>query len=309
MFHYDELPEVQSIFWSAPKSYLGNLLDKYGSYFDVHLLWQVIRGDTSATVTTGPNVVLCGSNGMRIGYGDQHFIAESKGLIQVRINETGWYKYGQSNQLTEEARGNAVTRVQFMSVLSNVSAILIRGSFHTDQFESVFISGRLYTKSGTSTSDGQVEQSQVEKCHCPAGYKGNSCETCSFGFARTFDNHTVHDRIGKCHQCDCNGHARDCDVLNDKCGTCEHNTYGERCERCSVGFYGNAMHGTATDCQRCACPLLVDTNNFSPSCQLKELILDTNQLSNELLGGWDNHTEEYVCTQCPIGYIGDHCEM
>lgn len=62
------------------------------------------------------------------------------------------------------------------------------------------------------------------------------------------------------------------------------------------------MHGTSSDCKRCACPRLEESNNFSPSCQLKRLSLDTNQYELD-------SDEDYVCTQCPDGYIGDHCEQ
>lgn len=305
-----ELSEVKTLFWLAPESYLGNLLTSYGSSFEVHISWLVIRGDTSGTVTTGPNVIICGSNGMRIAFGEENYATQTKALVHVGLEEEGWYHFGTTNQLSDGSRGDAVTRVQFMSILSDVESILIRGTFHTDQAECVFISGSLYTNEVTTTFDQKVVLSLVEQCHCPPGYDGLSCESCSFGFARTYENNTSHERIGKCHRCDCNGHARDCDVLHDICGPCEHNTYGERCERCSVGYYGNAMFGSPLDCQRCACPLAVNSNNFSPSCQLKELILDINQLTNELTqSGPVNQTDEYVCTQCPEGYTGDHCEV
>lgn len=76
---------------------------------------------------------------------------------------------------------------------------------------------------------------------------------------------------------------------------CQHNTIGEKCERCAVGYYGNPLRGTSDDCKKCACPLENPENNFSPGCQLDDL-----NLSNQ--GG-------YVCTQCPTGWTGDHCEM
>lgn len=50
------------------------------------------------------------------------------------------------------------------------------------------------------------------------------------------------------------------------------------------------MDGTPNDCKKCACPLEDSTNNFSPTCKSDDD------------GG-------YVCTDCPEGYAGDHCEM
>ncbi|KAL6255158.1 hypothetical protein P5V15_013491 [Pogonomyrmex californicus] len=75
--------------------------------------------------------------------------------------------------------------------------------------------------------------------------------------------------------------------------TCEHHTVGPKCDRCATGYYGIATRGTNEDCKKCACPLAIESNNFSPSCQL------------------DNPADMnsgYVCTQCPKGYTGDHCE-
>lgn len=78
---------------------------------------------------------------------------------------------------------------------------------------------------------------------------------------------------------------------------CGHNTVGDSCERCAPGFYGNPIRGTVEDCKPCACPLLNEENNFSPSCQL------------DYFSGSEDVEETYVCTQCPKGYTGDHCEM
>lgn len=80
---------------------------------------------------------------------------------------------------------------------------------------------------------------------------------------------------------------------------CEHNTMGEKCERCAPGYYGSPLRGTPGDCKKCACPLLEEQNNFSPSCQL--------DYSSE--EEREEEEEGYVCTQCPKGYTGDHCEM
>lgn len=77
---------------------------------------------------------------------------------------------------------------------------------------------------------------------------------------------------------------------------CQHNTVGEKCERCAPGYYGNPLKATLEDCKKCACPMENEENNFSPSCQLDYLKLEQGE-------------RNYVCTQCPKGYTGDHCEM
>lgn len=60
---------------------------------------------------------------------------------------------------------------------------------------------------------------------------------------------------------------------------------------CADGFYGNAKKGTSDDCKKCACPLVDDVNNFSATCELKS-----------------EESNDYICTDCPHGHSGDHCE-
>lgn len=247
---------------------------------------------------------------MKIAYGDDIY-TESNATIRVPLTEQDWYHVPRSvkdivtRSRRTEYRGDPVTRFQFMSILSNVESILLRGSFHTDQAESVLI--RATVSSGRfETND--VSFSLVEQCKCPIGYTGLSCESCAFGYVRAYENSTDHERIGKCVPCSCNGHAATCDLETNKCGECQHNTFGDRCERCAVGYYGNAMYGTSGDCKQCGCPLFEDSNNFSPGCQLRELKLDLNEVTSDysLLS---NRSTDYICTQCPEGHIGDHCEL
>ncbi|KAG1925040.1 Laminin-like protein epi-1, partial [Pimephales promelas] len=94
--------------------------------------------------------------------------------------------------------------------------------------------------------------------------------------------------FGSCVRCQCHGHSDSCDPETAVCQDCQHNTEGERCERCATGFYGE-VRGFPDDCKPCACPLLNPENNFSPACESE---------------GYNG----YRCTACPEGYEGRHCE-
>jgi laminin alpha 1/2 len=79
--------------------------------------------------------------------------------------------------------------------------------------------------------------------------------------------------------------------------TCLHNTEGENCDRCKESFYGNADDGNGV-CNPCKCPMDVPTNNFSPKCEVATVDFDKYSIA----------PDEYVCTACPRGYAGAHCE-
>lgn len=304
-----ELQDIESVYWMAPSIYSGNKLTSYGSILIAKLSWSVVRGDTSGKPTSGPDVILVGNNGMKIAYGDNIYKTTNT-TTSIRLTEDGWYHIPKTVKdivtrlRRTEYRGDLVTRVQFMSVLSDLKSILVRTSYHTDQAE-CFLQSVILQIGGNEIEFPDVV-SLVEECDCPEGYTGLSCESCAFGFVKIFVNSSSHELIGKCVPCNCNGHAETCDLETGKCGECHHNTYGERCERCAVGYYGNALVGTENDCIKCACPLVQSSNNFSPRCQVKHLNLVLNHVNP---GHFLNSSAEYICTQCPIGYTGDYCEV
>ena len=147
---------------------------------------------------------------------------------------------------------------------------------------------------GDERSNSAQKTWAVESCSCPAGYSGLSCESCDFGYTRV--NGTLFS--GECRKCECNGHASTCDPFTLECGECLHNTQGRNCEECREGFYGNSLTGSIDDCKPCKCPLLPASNNFSPTCSSASSSYDKYSLKKE----------DYVCTRCPRGYEGSHCE-
>ncbi|XP_066580920.1 laminin subunit alpha-1 [Prorops nasuta] len=284
-----------SPFWLAPKIYCGNRLASYGNNLTFAVSWVVQRGDTSGKPTTGPNVILVGHNGMRIAYGEEHYNGQ-EAQITVNFHENGWYHVpGNIRDIPTrlkrtEFRGEAVTRFQMMDVLADLKYLMIRAQYYSEQIEGSLQSAILTI--GEAMENGETHN-LVEQCDCPEGYTGLSCEKCAWGYVKATANGPDHQDHHICVKCDCNGHAGSCDLVMGDCGACEHNAIGAKCERCSIGYYGNATRGTSEDCKKCACPLLIESNNFSPNCQLDN----------------PNDTESgYICTQCPEGYSGDHCE-
>ena len=77
-------------------------------------------------------------------------------------------------------------------------------------------------------------------CQCELGYLGPRCDKCDSGY---FGNPT--EPGGSCIECNCNGNVdpnnpNRCDTKNGTCIDCLYNTYGDHCERCKPGYYGNA---------------------------------------------------------------------
>ncbi|KAK9732107.1 Laminin EGF domain [Popillia japonica] len=271
-------------YWLAPSPYLGNKLIVYGSVFTFRLIWIVMRGDTSGKPTKGPNIILVGRNGKKIAYGNDLF-SSTNVTFRIPFTERDWY-YFDANSDKDDV--TAITRSDFLSILIDVKHILLRAKFHADQIDVALEEASFIIGEGMSA---------VEKCSCPSGYVGLSCESCDYGYVRIMANSSNGEGQSFCGKCDCNGHSKTCDPDTGQC-LCEHNTTGENCDRCLPGFYGNPMIGMPGDCKQCACPLLTEENNFSPSCQL-----DLFKLTSE------NEEQGYVCTQCPRGYTGDHCEI
>lgn len=109
-----------------------------------------------------------GSNGLKIGYGDDTYTSP-KMTFQLKLNEDNWYHIAEditdiSKVESSIYHGEKVTRHEFLSILSNISSILLRSTFHTDQIEALLEEATLYI--GEGDEDGYTS---VERCSCPSG--------------------------------------------------------------------------------------------------------------------------------------------
>ncbi|XP_058033280.1 laminin subunit alpha-1 [Ahaetulla prasina] len=262
-------------YWSAPKSYLGNKLTAFGGYLKYTMSYDIPMDSTDSDLVSSVDVIIQGNG---------HILStRSEGLSLQPYEEYSSTVHLISENFIDFNTKKSIDRDTLMTVLVNVTRILLRASYNTAE-KSVY---RLDSVTLDTANANLIDLSSavhVEYCECPQGYSGISCESCVPGYYRV-------DAIlfgGICLPCDCNGHATECDN-HGVCIACEHNTTGKSCEQCLPGFYGMPSRGTTEDCQPCACPLRSATNNFSPTCHL------------------DNRGE-IVCDKCAPGYAGVRCE-
>lgn len=257
--------------WAAPESFLNNKLTSYGSFLNYSVAYDVPEENEDKTLPAHFSVIIEG-NGQTL-----------RQMQSTRVVLSAHHQQHVSLQVvphtfTDARSGRRVQRDELMTVLADVAAVRVRAELE-DSAE-----GPLRLSSVSLGVGDEKISPDVEQCECPWGYSGSSCEYCISGFYRVggilFG--------GNCLQCECNDHATECDI-NGECLGCEHNATGSHCDRCLPGFYGDPSEGTPDDCQRCACPLTLASNNFSPTCTLQT-------------------PGDYTCDQCQLGYAGHKCE-
>lgn len=84
------------------------------------------------------------------------------------------------SRFTKSRDGSTMTRDQFMSLLKNVQAVYLRAKMDDAWYEVRLMRIEL-DQAGSQPPNGTSEQLAkqarlVERCSCPSGYTGNSCE-------------------------------------------------------------------------------------------------------------------------------------
>uniref|UniRef100_A0A8C0WJM2 Laminin subunit alpha-2 n=1 Tax=Castor canadensis TaxID=51338 RepID=A0A8C0WJM2_CASCN len=273
-------------YWSAPEAYLGNKLTAFGGFLKYTVSYDIpvetVDSDLMSHTDGNGLTLSTQAEGLSLQPYEEYF-------NMVRLVPENFRDFNTKKE---------VDRDQFMTLLANVTHLLIRANYNSAKMALY----RLDSVSVDTASPNAIDlavATDVEHCECPHGHIGTSLyivrltntsppslllQSCLPGYYRV-------DGIlfgGICQPCQCHGHASECDI-HGICFACAHNTSGDHCEQCLPGFYGMPSRGTPGDCQPCACPLSTASNNFSPTCHLTD-------------------GDEVVCDQCALGYSGAWCE-
>ncbi|XP_076658555.1 laminin subunit gamma-1 isoform X1 [Halictus rubicundus] len=269
--HYDPVTQTISataldrdnVYFLAPDRFLG---DQRASY-NQDLAFTLRIGEVGPAATAR-DLILEGGNGEQITL---PIFGQNNRLPSVASQEYHFKlhehpKYGWEPRLSSRA---------FMSILSNLTAIKIRGTY-THQGRGFLDDVKLETAHRGAVGE---PADWVEHCQCPHGYVGQFCESCAPGFHHDPPNGGP---FALCVPCNCNGHADICEAETGQC-ICQHNTAGSNCELCRRGYYGHPLKGTSDDCKPCPCP------DNGPCI---------------LLG----NNPDPICSECPSGRTGPRCE-
>lgn len=178
----------------------SNHLTAYGGLLSYTLSTS---GSLFYTALTAPDVIFEGKD-QSIKHQSYHQPANGQ-------NFHGSVKIVESSFTT--ISGAPVTREQLMHVLNQLNGIYIRATYWTDTFSSVLSDVYLTMAEEDEENYNLYEELSVERCHCPPGYIGGSCEECAPGYYR--DPNGPHG--GYCVPCECNNHADSCDLYTGIC--------------------------------------------------------------------------------------------
>uniref|UniRef100_A0A8C4MR81 Laminin subunit alpha-1 n=1 Tax=Equus asinus asinus TaxID=83772 RepID=A0A8C4MR81_EQUAS len=276
---------AEPLYWRLPGQFQGDQLVAYGGKLKYSVAFYSSNG--VGTFNLEPQVLIKGGRTRKqVIYVDAP--APENGVRQeqeVGMKENFWKYF---NSVSEKP----VTRSDFMSVLSNIEYILIKASYGQGLQQSRISNVSMEVgREAEGLRPGWVAAALIEKCLCPPGTAGLSCQDCAPGYHRgklpEGCGGGPRPLLAPCVPCTCNNHSDACDPDTGTCLNCSDNTAGDHCDVCAPGYYGKVT-GSASDCTLCACPHSRPAS-FSPTCVLE-----------------GDH--DFRCDACLLGYEGQYCE-
>ena len=263
------------VYFLLPEKFRGNKLTSYGGYFQ-YTIWFTVRrlgGTIVGSFTNDPDLILIGNGRRAYHYLSSIPVEGQLESISVPIVESSFVN----------ETGGKLMRDELMSIIGDISVLMVRATYYNETEE--FAIANFTMDTATVNGGGRIVET-VEECQCPVAYSGLSCESCADSFTR------FGALLGTCTPCSCNNHASSCDEMIGVCTGCQNNTFGDFCEYCQPGYYGNATQGTDSDCVACPCS--------SPQSSSSECSLGVNGPICNCSVGYQGQ----LCDECEPNYFG-----
>ncbi|XP_075689237.1 laminin subunit gamma-2 [Rhinoderma darwinii] len=251
--------QLEPLYFGAPGAFLGDQSLGYGQVLSIS--FRVDRGRHRA----GAEDLILEGGGLRITAP----LTSSKTSLPCRLPQTYTFRL---DELSFSPWTPKISHFDFRRLLSNVTSLRIRATYGE------YSTGYLQSVTLITARPGPGESAPwVEKCDCPIGYKGDSCEQCAPGYYR---KSPALGAFSPCVPCRCQGGGQ-CDPETGDCYSGDENQNND-CADCQHGQYNDPR-----DPQKClSCPC-----SSGIGCSLSP------------------ETQEPVCDHCPIGRSGPRCEL
>lgn len=164
-------------------------ITSYGSYIRFAIKYRVDRDQGSSqssppsSGTTYPQLkladVIISGNGLTLYHVFRTPVqANTETFLDVRFWEGEWHK-SEAQFRGDVPMTDLTTREDILLVLSSLEHVHIRATYDHHQLIKESSLLNLEFETGVNSNSSSLEQAVlVEKCTCPAGYRGSSCEVC-----------------------------------------------------------------------------------------------------------------------------------
>uniref|UniRef100_A0A8C0ZIG6 Laminin subunit gamma 2 n=1 Tax=Cyanistes caeruleus TaxID=156563 RepID=A0A8C0ZIG6_CYACU len=247
----------EPIYFVAPAKFLGNQQLSYGQMLSFD--YRLDRGGQQPS----PHDVVLEGHGLRV---TAPFLPQGK-VLPCGISQMYTFRLDEHPSSKWSPRLN---HFEFRRLLGNLTALWIRATFGE------YSTG--YIDNVTLVSARPVPGAPapwVERCQCPAAYRGQFCESCAPGYRR---NAPGQGPFSVCVPCNCQGGGI-CDPDTGECYSGDENVGNG--VSCPFGSYRDAQQPYS--CRTCPCRL-------GQGCSVGP------------------GSEEVVCDDCPPGAVGANCE-
>ncbi|NWY42395.1 LAMC2 protein, partial [Sylvia atricapilla] len=244
----------EPIYFMAPAKFLGNQQLSYGQMLSFD--YRLDRGGRQPS----PHDVVLEGHGLRV---TAPFLPQGKDL-PCGISQTYTFRLDEHPSSKWSPRLN---HFEFRRLLGNLTALWIRATF--GEYSTGYVDN--VTLVSAQPVPG-VPAPWVERCQCPAPYRGQFCQSCAPGYRRDSPSQGP---FSTCVPCSCQGGGI-CDPDTGECYSGDENVGS-----CPFGSYRDPRQPHS--CRTCPC-------GPGQGCSLGP------------------GTEEVICDHCPPGAAGANCE-